>query len=241
MSPLILLLSFTAISTQAPAPSPQFNDDTTNVSANITTPTLNRTGATTDPVMGADALSKFECYRPPDWPAFRLDDCMIPIGDGLSLFEYEKPRWFGTIPGSVQTPKYWHGTAPREGYCKLKLFPTQENPRRGPKPAKFSYADVEELERMIIRHCQYRMGGQVYTAGGRAPVYMKDPIYRQVETVFDVALYGTGKNPTLGAADGATAAGNATASMGNALTPTENAMPPTNAAAAPLQGMAASA
>ena len=49
------------------------------------------------------------------------------------------------------------------------------------------------LSGTIVRRCQYRMGGHVHTAGGHARVYMNDPQYGRVRTVFEVALYATGK------------------------------------------------
>lgn len=184
-----LLLSLAALSTQAPldpASSGELTEAINTLAPNTTLPGFNLT----NPAVVVNPDADFECYQ--DRPSFRLDDCLLDVGDGLSLAEYEKPRVWGSWPGGLRTPQYWVGLPPHTGYCKLRLTASETTPR-GPKPAKFSYADIDNLERTIVRRCQYRMGGHVHTAGGHARVYMNDPQYGSIRTVFDVALYATGK------------------------------------------------
>ena len=194
MLPFAVLLSLAALSIQAPldlASAGTFTEGTNILAPNVTLQGFNLTIA----AVGIDPEADFECYR--DRRSFLLDDCVLGIGNGLSLDEYEKPRWWGAWPGGLQTPKYWLGLPPRAGFCKLRLGASQTTPR-GPKPAKFSYADVETLERTIVRRCQYRRSGRVYTEGGHARVYMNDPQYGRVRTVFDVALYATSESIPVG-------------------------------------------
>lgn len=183
------ILSLAALSAQAPLDSAVAGEltlDTTDPSVDGTPASFNSTSPG-EPTLSYDPESDFECFHR-GRPLFRLNDCMFRIGDGMSLHDYTEPRWWGNIPGGLNTPRYWQ---PNRAGCKLRLQATQTTPK-GPKPAKFSYEQIESLERMIVEHCYYGSGGQWMTAGGHARVYMKDPTYGKVRTVFDVALYSNG-------------------------------------------------
>ena len=182
---------------------------------------------------GDDQTIDFGCYRPFQYPTFRIDDCRIDIANGMSVADLEKPRKWGNMPGGLHTPKEWYSGAPRTSRCKLKIFAT-ETGRTGPKPAEFSFDDIERLEDKIVRACRYYDGGREHTAGGYARLFMATE-YGRIRTVYEVALYANTRGPGLLGLSNDTApvepsfevAENATSSVDDTTSLTENASTPT--------------
>ena len=196
---------------------------------------------------GDDSNIDFGCYRPFQYPTFRIDDCRIDIANGMSLADLEKPRRWGNIPGGLHTPKEWYSGAPRTSRCKLKIFAT-ETGRTGPKPAEFSFDDIERLEEKIVRACRHYDGGREHTAGGYARMFMATE-YGRLRTVYEVALYANTRGPGLLGFANDTApvepsievAENVTSPIGNATPLTGNASSPTANSTLPSSDEVASA